>query len=375
MEKKSLTVEKTGLGAASELFSAEAGLCFLEATTKPMELCGMVERDQDGGYLRLPQTLLLSLNDELRRLAHHMAGTTLRFRTNSPYMAIKATLWSTRAERNMTYFSNYGMDIYIGKGAARHPIQVIAPPIPIAPESLPPFPKSLSYEELCYFPKGECEADGFYDVTLNLPIYNGVTELLVGFNEGSELLPPRQFRYKNVVFYGSSITQGSAASRPGLTYPAILSRRLDCGITNLGFSGAARGEIPLAEYIATLEMEVFVMDYDHNATSPGFLEETHEPFFLAFRKGKPTTPVIFVTRPDMVTSGYADSMERLAVIKKTYQNALNSGDKNVYFIDGSKFYGDVERDCCSVDGCHPNDMGFCRMADGIGAVLKKVLEA
>jgi hypothetical protein len=61
-------------------------------------------------------------------------------------------------------------------------------------------------------------------------------------------------------------------------------------------------------------------------------------------------------------------------VRKTYENAVNRGDKNVYFLDGETFYGDLDRDLCTVDGIHPNDLGFYRMATAIKPLLVLLLE-
>ena len=66
--------------------------------------------------------------------------------------------------------------------------------------------------------------------------------------------------------------------------------------------------------------------------------------------------------------------ERREIIRRTYQKALDSGDKNVYFIDGETFFGDTEREMCTVDDCHPNDIGFLRMADVITPILRDILD-
>ena len=84
---------------------------------------------------------------------------------------------------------------------------------------------------------------------------------------------------KPIVFYGSSITEGGCASRVTNAYPALLSKWLNADYINLGFSGSAKGEIPVAEFIAEQSMSAFVYDYDHNAPNPEHLAATHEAFF------------------------------------------------------------------------------------------------
>ncbi|MBR6916255.1 MAG: hypothetical protein IKN36_07835, partial [Clostridia bacterium] len=177
---------------------------------------------------------------------------------------------------------------------------------------------------------------------------------------------------KPVLFYGSSITQGACASRPGLSYPAILGRRLDFEVINLGFSGSARGERVVAELIASLPLSAFVFDYDHNAESAEELERTHEPFFKIVREAQPSLPIIMISKADGL-SGREQTLKRRDVIKKNYESALARGDRNVWFIDGTLIYGD-DAENCTVDNAHPNDIGFRHMVDAIYPVLKEALE-
>jgi len=216
---------------------------------------------------------------------------------------------------------------------------------------------------------------GLRDYTINLPLYNGVEKLYIGFEKGAAITKPKP--YKNAVpflTYGSSITQGGCASHPGNAYQAYLSRWLDSDFINLGFSGSARGEENMAEYIAGLKMSVFLCDYDHNAPNPEHLEKTHEKFFRIIRDKNPELPVIFISKPDF-DNNPVDSAERRSIILHTYKNALSAGDENVWFVDGEKLFGEEDRDACAVDRVHPNDLGFYRMAKGIYPALKNALEA
>jgi lysophospholipase L1-like esterase len=210
-------------------------------------------------------------------------------------------------------------------------------------------------------------------ITLNLPLYNGVSEVCVGVEDDAAVISPDEYTVSQpVVFYGSSITQGGCASRPGNAYTSALARLVDADHINLGFSGSARGETIMAQYIASLSMSAFVMDYDHNAPTPEHLKATHKPFFNIIRAAQPSLPVIFLTKPDYDSDPAGNSMRRDVVIE-TYLSARAAGDRNVYFIDGQSMFGPFDRDACTVDTCHPNDLGFIRMARAVYPVLKKVL--
>ena len=173
-----------------------------------------------------------------------------------------------------------------------------------------------------------------------------------------------------VVFYGSSITQGGCASRPGTSYDAIACRRLNVNYHNLGFSGNARGEDAMANYIKGLSMSAFVYDYDHNAPTVEHLRATHERMFRTVREANPTLPILILQRPVFCQS--AEEAERLAILTATYEHARAEGDENVYLITGRELMAQAENDG-TVDGCHPNDLGFASMARAVGDRLAKIL--
>lgn len=151
----------------------------------------------------------------------------------------------------------------------------------------------------------------------------------------------------------------------------MLSRLLDTNYINLGFGGGARGEDAIADYIKKLDMSVFVLDYDHNAASAEELQNTHEKMFKKIREENPKLPIIIMPRPNYTLS--KAQQERFEIIKRTYDNAIKSGDKNVYFIDNKTLMA-IARNDGIVDDCHPNDLGFYSMAKAIEPVLKKILK-
>ena len=155
-------------------------------------------------------------------------------------------------------------------------------------------------------------------------------------------------------------------------YNSMISRWLDVDFYNFGFSGNAKGEPEIAEYINTIDKSIFVYDYDHNAPDVDYLEKTHEPFFQIIRKHDPQLPVLMMTRPNFYEG--TDDAKRREVVRRTYENAVSAGDKNVWFLDGETFFGKEDRALCTLDGTHPNDLGFYRMAKTICPVISKILE-
>ena len=129
---------------------------------------------------------------------------------------------------------------------------------------------------------------------LYLPLYNGVSAVEIGVPGNRELqagAPRPASRSKPIVFYGTSITQGGCASRPGMVHTAILGRRLDRPVINLGFSGNGLMEPEMATLLAKLDPAVFVLDCLPNMT-PNLVKERVEPFVRTLRRSHPTTPIV-----------------------------------------------------------------------------------
>lgn len=212
---------------------------------------------------------------------------------------------------------------------------------------MPPFQIDGGYESVIDF-----DAVKMREITINFPLYSGVCALYIGLADGSAVEEPAPYTCeKPVVYYGSSITQGGCASRPGNSYQAVIARRLNCNYINLGFLGSAKGEKEIAEYIAQLDMSVFVYDYDHNAPDAAFLEATHRPMFEQIRMRRPELPVIMLTRPNHVPGRQTD--ERIRIVYNTYETAVQAGDQNVYFINGQEIFHYRDPDMMTVDGNAP----------------------
>ena len=206
-----------------------------------------------------------------------------------------------------------------------------------------------------------------------MPFYGGVKSIYIGVDRNSKIEPPAEYRVsKPVVYYGSSITQGGCASRPGMAYQAIISRSLDCDFLNLGFAGNAKAEQEMVDYITGLDMSLFVMDYDHNAPTAEHLSATHEKMFKQIRLAQPELPILMMSRPKYYL--VEEERIRLEIVKATYDNAVATGDKNVFFINGSTLMNNEIKDNGTVDGCHPNDLDFFSMAQRIIPVMKEILK-
>ena len=322
-------------------------------------------------YERLPQDITSSfVSKEMPVLARHTAGARIRFQSDSEYVAIRV-LWEKYYElSHMPGNSQCGFDLYLTEDGKSRYYKSFVPPRYV-------WRREKGYEAVIHFGTRKMR-----DVTIYFPIANQVDDLKIGMEETSRVYESTGYRLeKPVVYYGSSITHGACASRPGNTYEGFVSRALDLDQRNLGFSDSARGDRVMAEYIASLDMSAFVFDYDHNAPNVEWLLHTHYPFYEVVREAHPNIPIICMSKPkprfdDIPEPGeqeYID-IERKNIIFETVKKAREAGDNQIYFVDGETLYGKECSGECTVDGSHPNDLGFYRMAQALIPVLKEALK-
>ena len=306
----------------------------------------------DGVYRRMPYEAALAVSEKVAMISTECAGGRVRFATDSPYIAIFVKYRSVAKVPNYSLTATMGFDLYSGQ-------RYIGCYVP-----------NMDAVE-CMEGVIDLEEIAFREYTLNFPVCSEISELYIGVKQGCRLEKGAAYSIqKPIVFYGSSTTQGACASRPGNTYENIISRALDCDYVNLGFWGNAKGEKAMAEYIAELKMSAFVYDYDYNADNADDLQATHEKMFQIIRERNPKLPIIILSAPMYYLN---DDMEkRLAIIQKTYQNAIEDGDKYVRFIAGKTMLEKV-KDTALADNIHPGDSGFIAMASHIGAVLKEIV--
>ena len=332
----------------------KTGLKFYHFEDEPLKLYGDIRRGEDGLLYRLPREVAEKTNPGVLALSTNTTGGRVRFRSNTGYVAVIAKYNNVSQMPHFSVTGRRGMDLY----ADGTFISTFIPP-----NDMP----NLAFEAKVGVSGEKKERD----FTINLPTYENLIDLYVGIEERATLTAPTPYRNeKPIVFYGSSITQGACASRPGNTYISHLSRWLDTDFINLGFSGSARGEEAIIEYIAGLDMSVFVCDYDYNAPTVEHLEATHLPLYRKIREKNPDLPIIFMTRPSAVLR--SDRIPRREVIKKTYDIAISEGDKNVYFLDPTE-HMPFMADEGTVEACHPNDLGFYFMARALLPILEELI--
>ncbi|MBR5134268.1 MAG: hypothetical protein IKV35_01585 [Clostridia bacterium] len=331
------------------------GMRFYDIEQDPFSIHG-VFRDGDH-FRRIPKAVSETVSEAVDWLGNNTAGGRVRFVTDSTRVAIIADMWALGKMPHFALTGSVGFDVYADDGSGDR----------YAGSLIPPFDIENRLEAMTWLGKPAERV-----VTVNFPLYSGVKRVLIGVEDTATIkAAPRFSDERPVVFYGSSITQGGCASRPGNSYQAILARRLGFDYQNLGFSGSAKAEDTMIDYLASLPMRAFVMDYDHNAPDVAHLEKTHEPLYKAVRKAHPDIPIVMMTRP-----GYRyndEELERLAIMMRTYERAVAAGDTAVYVIDGRELFGEEFAEVATVDGCHPNDAGFFAMARRMEPLMKEIL--
>lgn len=328
------------------------GLKIYDVLDAPFKIYGVIPPDEkEDLFKRMPGEVSEKVSRWVNMLHTNTSGGRVRFATNSKRIAIRAEMPTIGRMPHFALTGSAGFDLY----AENKYIKTF----------VPPYNMENGYES-------ELATDGqMHDYTINMPPYSDVSRLYVMLEDGAELKEAAPYRdLKPIVYYGSSITQGGCSSRPGNTYQNVVVRRTNIDYVNLGFSGAAKAEDAIAEYIAGLDMSLFVFDYDHNAPTTEHLENTHERMFKTIRAKNPELPIICVSKPDKTS----DWEKRREIINQTVEKAIAAGDKNVYFIDGQSFSALCdEPDAITVDGCHPTDLGFAMMGKVIGGKIEEIL--
>lgn len=334
------------------------GLKYRNVLDSPFDIYGLYQTKKTGEYIRLPMDAAKEISPEVCHLGKHTSGGRIRFRTNSPYVAVKIQIQWQSPMPHMPRTGSNGLDLYVYENGRDVYQGTFIPPIEMTD----------SYESVVFLPEKK-----MHDVTIHLPLYCGVKTLYIGLDENAEIEKGRPYRQvKPILYYGSSITQGGCVSRPGNNYPAAIARETNVDFVCLGFSGGAKGEHRMAEYLAEIDASIFVCDYDHNAPTVEHLKDTHSYIYECYRKYHPKTPIVFVSRPNFSPNNTMD-VKRRDVVYQTYHTALEHGDNKVYFIDGFQLFAGNRRWDCTVDGVHPNDLGAFRMAEVIGEVVKQYL--
>lgn len=329
---------------------------------------GWPAEDMGRFYARLPAKAQGIVRDPVWSLSQDSAGLTTRFQTDSGVIHVRYTLSNSRIGMpHMPATGVSGIDLY-GLDPERQWrwISVFKPG-----EGKTNDPRINSGK------LAEGLDPGARAYTAYLPLYNGIEKLEFGFPEGAKTEPIAPRNDKPILFYGTSITHGASASRPGMCHPAILGRRLDLPVINLGFSGNGKMEPEMGALLAEIDPAVYVIDCLPNMVASEVAERA-EPLVRQLREARPETPIVLVEdRTYEYAWVKAASRERhqssRSALIRAFDNLVASGVSRLHYLEGAQLLGN-DGDA-TTDGSHPNDLGFMRQADAFEPVLRKALGA
>ncbi len=310
---------------------------------------------------RLPARAREKVRPEVWDLSRCSAGMAVRFVTDAALLRVRWRLVSEELARDhMPATAVSGLDLYVRRQGRYHWLSMPRPP--------------------AFEPVMETDLIGGIEparreMMLYLPLLNGVESLHLGVPKGAALSPAPRRSDRPLLIYGTSIVHGGCASRAGMAYPAILGRKLDRPVLNLGFSGNGKAEPEVAELLAELDPAVYVIDPLPNLESEQ-VRGRIEPFVRILRSAHPATPIVLVE-----SIPYADRLfkparrERCqrsnAELAAAYRRLLEGGTQHLHYLDGTDLLGGDDE--ATVDGTHPTDLGSMRIAEAMEPVLRSLL--
>lgn len=324
---------------------------------------------KESPYDRLPISYKDKIREPVWDLSKASAGITVRFHSNSTSISLKWTILNDFDMPHMASTGIKGIDLYTKYNNKWRYVTSAGALVG---------QKKYQNNEVASDSINEYElitniSSEFREYKLFLPLYDGVTKLEIGIDSDAQIKKATPNTKKPIVFYGTSITQGGCASRPGMAHTNIISRKLDVDCINFGFSGSGRMEIPIIELISEIKASVYVIECLQNMNIKQ-VKERVLPLVKIIRKKQPSTPIIFVENM-MYKTAFLDKtieteliQENLA-LKNEYDKILKNGFQNIFYIEDMKADGmDNEG---TVDGVHLTDLGFLRYANYIIENFKK----
>jgi lysophospholipase L1-like esterase len=317
--------------------------------------------DTEAHYDRFPARAEKLVRPAIWTLSQNSAGLSIRFVTDAKAISARWTLRSPKiALPHMAATGVSGLDLYVRDQGKWQFLAVGRP-------SSFPVNQTVLTQGL---------VSGEKEFRLYLPLYNGVDKIEIGVAQGAVFRsagPPSAQR--PLIFYGTSITQGGCASRPGMSYPAILGRRLEIPVINLGFSGNGKSEPEVAALLAELDPAAFVLDSLPNLETAQAIDRLPK-FIDILRAKRPKTPIVLVENLTYTNSRFVADREKKwrssnEFLKSLVQRLHAAGDQHLFLVNAENLIGDDGE--ATVDSLHPTDAGFMRMADGLEPEIRQAI--
>ena len=324
---------------------------------------------KESPYDRLPISYKEKVRDPVWDLSKASAGITVRFHSNSTSINLKWTVLNDLDMSHMAATGIKGIDLYTKYNNKWRYVTTAGALVGLKAYQN----KSILADSINEYELIKNMTPEFREYKLFLPLYDGVTKLEVGIDSAASIEKATPTTEKPIVFYGTSITQGGCASRPGMAHTNIISRKLDVDCINYGFSGNGRMETPIVELISEIDARFYVIECLQNMDSEQ-VKKRVTPLVEIIRNKNSDTPIIFVENM-MYKTAFLDKTieaelinENLA-LKNEFENILKNGFQNIYYIKDMKI-DDLDNEG-TVDGVHLTDLGFLRSADYLIENFKK----
>ncbi|MFG0262213.1 MAG: SGNH/GDSL hydrolase family protein [Novipirellula sp. JB048] len=335
------------------------GLDWYDVTQWGVEGRILPDQERQQWFDRFPASAQGSVTKNVWNLSRDSAGMMVRFKTDASSIHVHYKLKKGNlAMPHMPATGVSGVDLYARDQQGRWRwVQVTRPKS-----------QEVKTEMIGGLAAGEREYAAY------LPLYNGVEFMHIGVEPGSrfEGMAPRQ---KPIVFYGTSITHGACASRPGMVHTAILGRMLDTPVVNLGFSGNGRMDKEVGDYLVQIEAAAFVIDCLPNM-GPTDVTAKCIPLVKQLREAHPKTPIVLVedrrnTNDWILPRRHEHHTRNHAALKAAHAQLVAEGVSHLHYIPGDYLYGDDSEG--ATDGSHASDLGFMRQAVLFEPVLRDAI--
>ena len=317
-------------------------------TPQTSEALNIIEPNEIRKYpfQRFPNKYKGSIRKEIWDLSENNAGISIQLKTNSRNLKLK---WNVKLDFRMNHMTDAGikgLDVY---KHVNNQWQYLSTGLPNSNENehLIKF-NDVNEKTLCLY----------------LPLYDSIIDLDIGIDSDS-ILKFITNDNKPIVFYGTSITQGGCASRPGMAHTNIISRSTIHPCINLGFSGNGHLETEIGDILSKIDAKCFIIDCLPNVSIRQIKSQVI-PLVKSIRNKTDANqcPIVFVEQP-LMHDAYIDEdvRKKNLLLSNEIKECKKLGFKDIHLIEQNGCLGlDHE---ATVDGVHYNDIGFQRFADHI----------
>ena len=348
-----------------------------DPTKAPFKMAGLAFFEKDGEYFRYPKNPPEPLPKGVIDNALGSSGAQIRFSAETSRVCIRLKLnnpASPHPTANTSALLAGGVDLYASYGDGKYVMCGISN-----------FDATVPAYEATLLDMSQPKK---LDFIINLPVRNKIQNVYIGLAPGAKLIEPPAFKTdKRIVIYGGSIMQGYCASRPGMTMPNILARRLNQEVINLGVSGSGKCERETALSVALVERpSILIMSPEGNCPTPEFITEHMTEFIETYRQSHPTVPIAVMgymktSKEEIDEKARESRLRKKAAMMAIVEDFRSRGDQNIYYWNGEEFT-EGENDIvfeghsagleCTADTDHKSDLGFFLMANGMIRKLREL---